>query len=72
MSDPIAAALDSLADQIRQRRFVPPATTLVALRNVNGAMARLCSAYNLVVTDSGLVYSVPDKAGLTVVEPEPA
>jgi hypothetical protein len=59
MNDPVAHVLDQVVDAIEQRRdFCPPPTTILALRRLNAAMARLCAQHGAVVDDEGLVHVV--------------
>lgn len=72
MADPVAHTLEQLCDHILNG-FIPPATTILAVRRLNGCMAILAAKHRIVVSDSGLVYSAPDATGPQVIEdPEPA
>ncbi len=73
MADPVAGAMEKVCDQILGN-FVPPATTILAIRRFNGCMAILCQRHGLVITDEGLVVSVGrGHQGPSVMEdPEPA
>ncbi len=55
--DPLAHALNQVCDRILGN-FVPPATTILAVRRFNGCMAILCKRVSLAVQDDGVVVSV--------------
>jgi len=74
MVDPVACALNQVADRVLDESFVPPQSTLLAIRRFNGAMAILFARHSLGADDKGNVFSVArGEAGPAVVEdPEPA
>lgn len=68
MDDPVAAAIESVCDQIL-KNFVPPASTIQAVRRFNGCMATLLQRHGLAITEAGIVFSPTEKAkGPAVVE----
>lgn len=70
--DELASYLDGLSDRVL-RGFVPAATTLKALKRLNGCMAILCAKNHVAVTDEGVAYSTGEPVGPTSVkDPEPA
>lgn len=60
MMDELAPLLDHVSNLV-DKGFIPPQTTILALRRLNGAFARLCSTKGLVVDDNGNVTSVGGK-----------
>lgn len=60
MDDPVAAAIESVCDQIL-KNFVPPASTIQAVRRFNGCMAILLQRHGLAITEAGIVFS-PDQS----------
>lgn len=51
--DVIAHGLNQVAEMVEQQNFIPPATTLLALRRINSAIARAINAHNAFVDDKG-------------------
>ncbi len=66
-TDALAHYLDGLSDRILNG-FVPAATALVALKRINGCMAKLCHKHGITVRDDGVAYSSGPPAGPMVVE----
>jgi hypothetical protein len=67
MSDPVAAAIDQVCDQIL-KNFVPPVSTIQAVRRFNGCMAILLRRHGLAITAEGIVFSPTETKGPAVVE----
>ena len=60
MTDELSPLLDHVSELV-SRGFVPPQTTILALRRLNGTFARLCAEKGLVCDDHGNVVSVGGK-----------
>lgn len=68
MADPVASAIEKVCDGILDN-FVPPATTIQAVRRFNGCMAILLKRHGLAITEAGIVFSPAEKSTqLTTVE----